>query len=119
MSDLNDEVVLVTGGASGLGMAIVERMLNDGASVAVMDNSDTAVANLAEHIETLGALDRLYSIVGDVRSFADNETAVSGCVERFGKLDCAIGNAGIWDFSVALVDLPAEDLDHPRRHSST
>lgn len=111
MSDLNDEVVLVTGGASGLGMAIVERMLDEGASVAVMDNSDSAVANLAEHVETLGALDRLYSIVGDVRSFADNEAAVSGCVERFGKLDCAIGNAGIWDFSVALVDLPAESLD--------
>jgi cis-2,3-dihydrobiphenyl-2,3-diol dehydrogenase len=111
MSDLVNEVVLVTGGASGLGMAIVERMLDEGASVAVMDNSESAVAQLAEHVATLQAADRVFSVVGDVRSYADNEAAVHGCIEKFGKLDCAIGNAGIWDFSIALVDLPAENLD--------
>ena len=36
---------------------------------------------------------------------------VQGCLERFGRLDCAIGNAGIWDYSVKLVDLPAEKLN--------
>jgi cis-2,3-dihydrobiphenyl-2,3-diol dehydrogenase len=42
---------------------------------------------------------------GDVRDVAANERAVSECVEGFGKLDCAIANAGIWDYSRLLVDL--------------
>ncbi len=111
MSDLNDEVVLVTGGASGLGLAIVNRMLNDGACVAVLDNSEEAVAQLLDSLETAGLTQRVFATVGDVRSYQDNETAVLGCVERFGKLDCAVGNAGIWDFSKALVDLPVEAID--------
>jgi cis-2,3-dihydrobiphenyl-2,3-diol dehydrogenase len=41
---------------------------------------------------------------------ADNQRAVDACVARFGRLDCAIGNAGIWDYSVSLDALPAEKI---------
>jgi cis-2,3-dihydrobiphenyl-2,3-diol dehydrogenase len=50
-------------------------------------------------------------VQGDVRSLADNETAVARTEATFGKLDCAIGNAGVWDYSIALVDLPADAID--------
>src|SRR5262249_43370431 len=46
-----------------------------------------------------------------VRSLSDNQRAVDAAVARFGKLDCGIGNAGIWDYSVSLDALPAERLD--------
>jgi cis-2,3-dihydrobiphenyl-2,3-diol dehydrogenase len=46
-----------------------------------------------------------------VRSIADNQRAVDACVARFGKLDCAIGNAGIWDYSMSLDALPADRID--------
>jgi NAD(P)-dependent dehydrogenase (short-subunit alcohol dehydrogenase family) len=36
---------------------------------------------------------------------------VAACIDRFGKLDCAIGNAGVWDYSLALDDLAAERID--------
>jgi cis-2,3-dihydrobiphenyl-2,3-diol dehydrogenase len=106
MGALDGEVVLITGGASGLGRAIVERFLDEGARVAVLDRAP-------ERLEPLAAAagGRLAVIGGDVRSLADNQRAVEASVRRFGRLDCAIGNAGIWDYSVALDDLPEDRLD--------
>src|SRR5215471_4642766 len=106
MSRLDGQVALVTGGASGLGRAIVERFVAEGARVAVLDKS---AARLDELAAKLGA--HVIGARGDVRSLADNETAVARCVDAFGKLDCAIGNAGVWDYSMPLVDLPASAID--------
>ena len=102
---LEAEVALVTGGASGLGRAIVDRFVAEGARVAVLDRSSEGLAALAhKHGE------RVVATQGDVRSAEDNQRVVSACVEAFGKLDCAIANAGIWDFSRPLVDLDAKPL---------
>ncbi|HTX47952.1 MAG TPA: 3-(cis-5,6-dihydroxycyclohexa-1,3-dien-1-yl)propanoate dehydrogenase [Caulobacteraceae bacterium] len=106
MGALNDEVVLVTGGASGLGRAIVDRFLEEGARLAVLDRTPDRLADLAA-----AARDRLAVFGGDVRDIADNQRAIEACLARFGKLDCAIGNAGIWDYSVSLDALPAEKID--------
>jgi NAD(P)-dependent dehydrogenase (short-subunit alcohol dehydrogenase family) len=104
---LLDEAILITGGASGLGRAIVERLLEEGANVAVLDRSETGLAELsAAH----GS--RIVGICGDVRSMADNKRAVADCASTFGKLDCVIGNAGIWDFSTNLIALPEDQLDN-------
>ncbi|MBV8683637.1 MAG: 3-(cis-5,6-dihydroxycyclohexa-1,3-dien-1-yl)propanoate dehydrogenase [Caulobacteraceae bacterium] len=106
MGALDGEVVLITGGASGLGRAIVERFLDEGARVTVLDRTPERLASLVA-----GAGDRLEVAGGDVRSLADNRRAVEACVRRFGRLDCAVGNAGIWDYSVALDDLAEDQLD--------
>jgi len=106
MGALDEEVVLITGGASGLGRAIVERFLDEGAHVAVLDRTPERLAPLLA-----AAGDRLEAVGGDVRSLADNRRAVEACARRFGRLDCAIGNAGIWDYSVALDDLAEDRLD--------
>jgi len=102
MGALEGEAVLVTGGASGLGRAIVERFLEEGASVAVLDRTPERLGDLGTRVEAVG---------GDVRSLADNQRAVEAAVARFGKLDCAIGNAGIWDYSRSLDALPPDQLD--------
>lgn len=102
MAALDGEVVLVTGGASGLGRAVVERCLSEGARVAVLDRTPDRLASLGEAVLAIG---------GDVRAVADNQRAVDACVAKFGKLDCAIGNAGIWDYSTSLDALPAEAID--------
>ncbi|MBL4868924.1 MAG: 3-(cis-5,6-dihydroxycyclohexa-1,3-dien-1-yl)propanoate dehydrogenase [Pseudomonadales bacterium] len=111
MARLDNEIILITGGASGLGFAIVERFLVEGASIAVMDKSEQAIDKLTQKIHDQGYGDKLVTIQGDVRVYQDNETAVARCVDKFGKLDCIIGNAGIWDFSTSLVRLPTEKLD--------
>ncbi|HEV2364698.1 MAG TPA: 3-(cis-5,6-dihydroxycyclohexa-1,3-dien-1-yl)propanoate dehydrogenase [Caulobacteraceae bacterium] len=103
MGALEGEVALVTGGASGLGRAAVERFLEEGAFVAVLDRTPERLADLQS--------DRLAVVGGDVRSLADNKAAVTACVERFRKLDCAVGNAGLWDYSMSLDALPDENID--------
>ena len=49
-------------------------------------------------------------MAGDVRRYADNAAVVEAALARYGRLDCAIGNAGIWDYNLSLADLPAEKL---------
>jgi len=103
MGWLDGKAVLVTGGASGLGRAIVERFLEEGARVAILDRS-------RERSEQLASRLGVTTIVGDVTSLADNCRAVAETVAGFSKLDCFVGNAGIWDFNMPLFDLPDERI---------
>lgn len=105
MGWLDGTVVLITGGASGLGLGIVERFLAEGASIGVLDiSADKMAALKAAHG------DRIVMIRGDVRSLADNRRAVEAVVDRFGRLDVFIGNAGIWDHGMSLADLPEDAI---------
>ena len=82
MGALAGEVVLITGGASGLGRAIVERFLEEGARIAVLDRTPARLTDL-----TRVHADKLIAIAGDVRSIGDNANAVERCVAKFGKLE--------------------------------
>lgn len=106
MGRLQDQVILVTGGASGLGRAVLARCLEEGARVGVLDRSRDGLAQLQDDFGG-----RIVTTAGDVRSLADNERALEATLAAFGKLDCAIGNAGIWDYSIDLIDLPADKID--------
>jgi len=105
MGRLDGQTTIVTGGASGLGRAIVERFVGEGARVGVLDRSEAGCRALGDAFG-----DRVHCVVGDVRSAEDNDRAVRECVDRFGALDCAVGNAGIWDYNARLVDLSGDKL---------
>ena len=100
---LEGEVVYLTGGASGLGRGIVQRFIKEGARGAVLDRS---AERLDEMKQELGHA--FLGIAGDVRQFASHKEAVQRALDVFGKIDCVIPNAAIWDFSTPLVDI-AED----------
>nr|ABS81344.1 cis-chlorobenzene dihydrodiol dehydrogenase [Pandoraea pnomenusa] len=102
---LKGEVALVTGGGAGLGKAIVDRYSAEGARVAVLDKS-------AKGLEDLTKLygDAVVGVEGDVRSLDSHREAVARCVDAFGKLDCLVGNAGVWDYPTQLVDLPDDRI---------
>ena len=103
---LQDEVVFITGGASGLGRALVDRFVKEGAKVAVFDKSPDRVRQLEqEHGKAV------VSIAGDVRFLEDLKRAATQCVDTFGKIDVLIPNAGIWDYNMSLVDLPEDNID--------
>ncbi len=106
MPALSDQAILITGGASGLGRAIVDRFVEEGARLCVLDRSAERLKEV-----TTAHSGKVESVAGDVRSLADNVKAVEHCVAKFGKLDCAIGNAGIWDYSQSLDAMPPERMD--------
>ncbi|MGK0221972.1 MAG: cis-2,3-dihydrobiphenyl-2,3-diol dehydrogenase [Limisphaerales bacterium] len=103
---LTNQKVLITGSGSGLGLAVAERFVSEGAQVLLVDRSQDRLAAAGEH---LGAAVRTY--VGDVRSMQSMQGAVDFALAEFGALDCVIGNAGIWDYSKKLDDTPAESLE--------
>jgi 2,3-dihydroxy-2,3-dihydrophenylpropionate dehydrogenase/cis-2,3-dihydrobiphenyl-2,3-diol dehydrogenase len=105
MTALDGRVVLVTGGGSGVGRAIVDRFLSEGARLVVLERDRDKVAAL----EALASND-LVAVEGDVTSYADNERAVAAATETFGRLDVLIGNVGLWDFSRPLLDLSPDEL---------
>jgi len=105
MGWLDGEVALVTGGGSGIGRAIVERYVAEGARVAVMDR---AVGRADELKARFG--DKVVSVAGDVSRLDDNKRAVAETVAAFGRLDIFVGNAGLLDGFLRLADLKEESL---------
>jgi NAD(P)-dependent dehydrogenase (short-subunit alcohol dehydrogenase family) len=103
MQRLESQVALVTGGGSGLGRAVVERFVAEGARVGVLDRSEEKLEKL---VADLG--DQVTTVVGDVTDPAANQRAVDRTVEAFGGLDTFVGNAGIWDYFAPLVELTPE-----------
>jgi len=105
MGWLDGQVALVTGGGSGIGRAIVTRFIEEGAHVGVMDR----VAARTEQLRTdFGKA--VVAISGDVTRLDDNKRAVAETVSAFGHLDIFVGNAGVFDRSLPLAEIPEEQL---------
>jgi NAD(P)-dependent dehydrogenase (short-subunit alcohol dehydrogenase family) len=103
---LSGQVALVTGGADGIGRAVVERYLAEGcAGVAVVDRDAGALARLAAAFPG-----KITAVAGDVRDYAVHERAVRACVEGHGRLDVLVGNAGVFDFRRPLRGYDAATL---------
>jgi len=105
---LDQNVVLITGGASGIGLATAVRCLQEGAHVAIADlpnpaHAATAAALAAEHGR------RCLFIACDVSSTAQVQAMVSETVAQLGRLDGVFNNAGIGGLSPAQ-DYPDDDF---------
>jgi len=91
--DLKDKVALVTGGARGIGRAIVDDLTANGALVAIVD-IDAAAAE--ETAAKLSAADHdCMALEGDVADFERMEEVVSSILDRWDRIDILVNNAGI------------------------
>ena len=106
MGWLEGKVALITGGGSGIGRALIERFIEEGARIGVLERSHEKVKDLQEQFG-----EHVVVVQGDVTRIEDNERAVAETVRVFGKIDTFIGNAGIFDYFVSLLDLPKEKLN--------
>ncbi|EKG13689.1 Short-chain dehydrogenase/reductase SDR [Macrophomina phaseolina MS6] len=108
---LEDKVVLVTGGAGGLGRAIVKACSDNKAKVVICDVNEERVKETENDFEKLwhvGPLDKLSTAVTDVSNETGAAAAVEHCIRRFGRLDVLINCAGIMD---AYDPVDAVDVD--------
>lgn len=105
MAWLDGTVAIITGAGSGLGRALVGRFVAEGANVAAVDRDADRVATVAEEVGSA-----VIGVVADVTRAADNERAVFEAMERFGRVDTFIGNAGIFDYGASLLDTPIDLL---------
>jgi L-fucose dehydrogenase len=93
--ELQEKVVMVTGGAKGIGAAIVRTCANEGARLVVVDVDSSATQLLAAQINQTGQL--LETIVGDLSDPHVWRPSVQRAIERFGHLDVLVNNAGVND----------------------
>jgi NAD(P)-dependent dehydrogenase (short-subunit alcohol dehydrogenase family) len=97
MRRFENKVVLVTGAASGIGRATVERLASEGAKLFCLDVQADALKETVEKATALGA--EADSRICDVASESDVEASVAACVARFGRLDVLCHMAGILRFA--------------------
>ncbi|MGG0383239.1 SDR family NAD(P)-dependent oxidoreductase [Priestia filamentosa] len=102
---LKDKVVLITGGASGIGEAVTRRFIQEGAKVSIMGRSKEKLAKMKEEFGT-----NILTYQGDVSKYEDNDQAVQATVNQFGKLDVFIANAGVFDGFAKFADVPPHTL---------
>jgi NAD(P)-dependent dehydrogenase (short-subunit alcohol dehydrogenase family) len=96
---LADRVIVVTGGAQGIGRAIAQRLHEEGATIVVADLQGHEAA--AEELGGLG-------LRVDVSSEADTTAMAAAALERYGRIDGLVNNAGIYS---TLVPKPFEQID--------
>lgn len=95
-------VALVTGGTRGIGLAIARRLLSDGLSVCITARKPDGLAQAAEE---LGYPDRLLTVAGKSDDAEHRRETVNAVIDRFGRLDVLVNNAGINPVFGDLVDL--------------
>lgn len=110
---LKDKVVLVTGASQGIGKAIAIGCAQHGADVGINFHSDVdGAADGVAQIEALGR--RAFSQKADVSKPESAKDFIQQAVDKFGRIDVFINNAGICPFH-AFLDMPAETMERTMR----
>jgi NAD(P)-dependent dehydrogenase (short-subunit alcohol dehydrogenase family) len=109
METMKDKVALVTGAASGLGLATAKAFAEAGASVVLADYNEKAVKAAAEELASKGY--KTLAVVCDVSDDTQVEAMVAKTVATFGRLDAAYNNAGVQNELKGAADQTREDFD--------
>lgn len=106
--DLNEKVALVTGAGSGIGEAAALLLAERGAAVVLIGRTESELEETAEQVRNVGG-DAL-TVVADVSDSEAMAAAVERTVERFGRLDVVVANAGVNGTWAGIDDLSVEDF---------
>ena len=109
MPAFDDKVVLVTGGASGIGFAACEALLASGAAVVVWDRLEADVEEAIRRLDPSG--ERCSGFAVDVANAGQVEAAFSESLSAFGNLHGAFNNAGIGAPTVPMADISETTFD--------
>jgi NAD(P)-dependent dehydrogenase (short-subunit alcohol dehydrogenase family) len=93
--ELSNKVVLVTGGAKGIGAAIVRGLAAEGAVPVVVDRDEAATGEIVREVTAAGR--RIETVVADLTDGAECRAAVERAISAGGRLDAVVNNAGVND----------------------
>ncbi len=105
---LEEQVIVITGAAQGIGAACAERFAGDGAAIALWDVNDAAATALAHTLTQRGQ--RAAAFHCDVSRKADVDAALAATLAKFGRVDALINNAGIFK-AANFLDITEADWD--------
>jgi NAD(P)-dependent dehydrogenase (short-subunit alcohol dehydrogenase family) len=103
---LENQVAVITGGARGIGAGIVSRFVEEGARVVFSDLLNERGKALEEEFGQNVAFYR-----ADATSAPDTEALMDFAVQRFGRLDCVVNNAGTGGVRGPIAEIPVEGFD--------
>jgi 3-oxoacyl-[acyl-carrier protein] reductase len=114
MDRLSGKVIIVTGGAHGIGRAYVKSLADEGARVIIADVDEPAGQALAASMPADGK--QVVSVQADVSELADVERLVRSTVDRFGRIDGLVNNAAFYQnpqvmARVAFEQIPLDEWD--------
>ena len=112
MGDLDGRVAVITGGTRGIGRAIAEAFLAEGAQVVI---TGTSAAKGAQAMDEIGRPDDVAFVQADAKQRADCEKAIDEAIARFGKVDIVVNNAGGASNHAPVADLTDEAFDDALR----
>lgn len=95
--DFSGKIVLITGSAGGLGKAIAEAYLNAGAKVSICDINEERLKVTAGEFKRAHGNDKFLATVTDITDEASVDEVFAKTIEKFGRLDIMINNAGVAD----------------------
>ena len=101
--------VLITGAAGGFGRSMIKKFLAEGANLAISDYAEEGLAELTAELEAEGA--NFVTMVQDVSIEATSKEFVDITMEKFGRLDIAINNAGIGHHPAKLADVDSKQAE--------
>ncbi|KTT24682.1 glucose 1-dehydrogenase [Pseudacidovorax intermedius] len=101
MRGLKNRVVVITGGAGGIGAALCRRMSEEGGKVAVFDLNKDAASELAAELSAHGVAARAYGV--DISDYAQVQAAVADVEAKLGPIEVLVNNAG-WDHAARFID---------------
>jgi NAD(P)-dependent dehydrogenase (short-subunit alcohol dehydrogenase family) len=103
--DLEGRIAIVTGGAIGIGLAVVDRMLESGAQVAVWDRDQASLDALGERLDK-----RIHTLNVDISDLASVERATQATLDHFKKIDILINNAALVGPNKPTWEYPPKDF---------
>ena len=106
--DFAGRFAVVTGGAQGIGRAVVELLLADGGAVAIWDRDQALAEATAAELASRGTVAAIGVDVADAGSV---ESAYAATMKRFGRIDILVNNAGVAGLNARVAEYPIEEWD--------
>jgi 3-oxoacyl-[acyl-carrier protein] reductase len=104
--DLAGRVCIVTGGVSGIGLAVAQRIAESGGALSLWDRDTAALEKTSRELSSKA---RVHTARVDVSSYSDVQAAAKGTEEHFGKIDCLVNSAGVAGDNKLMWEYPVEE----------